>query len=159
MRSILILFLFIFYLQAPAQQTVQKTAIPPFQLVLTDGSGFSYKNLQKGRPLILVYFAPECDHCRVFMGSLLKSSKKFTHTQIVLVSYFPLPALQQFSHDFKLHQFPNIKLGTEGNSFLIPAYFKIGKFPFTAVFNKAGKLVATFKEAPSAEVLARFVKN
>lgn len=108
---------------------------------------------------MLIYFAPDCDHCRDFIKKLTEGMKEFTKTQIILVSYFPLEKLQQFNKDFKLSQFTNIKMGTEGNSFLVPKYFKIVTFPFTAVFNKAGKLTATFRQPPSLEVLSSSLRK
>ena len=45
-----------------------------------------------------------------------------------MISYLPLGKLRQFSKEFRLEQFKNIKVGTEGNSFLVPGYYKIGTF-------------------------------
>ena len=85
--------------------------------------------------------------------------REFTKTQIILVSYFPVEKLQQFNKEYNLSTFSNIKMGTEGNSFLVPKYYKIITFPFTAVFNKTGKLTATFRQPPSLEVLSNSLRK
>ena len=146
-------------MQAPGQLTGTKTGLPPFAIQLTDGSSFSYKNLQTNKAVILIYFAPDCEHCRDFIKKLTGKMGALKKIQIILISYLPLPNLKKFITDFKLDQFPNVKVGTEGNSFLVPAYFKIGKFPFTALYNKVGKLVAIFREEPSLKVLSDFSKK
>jgi thiol-disulfide isomerase/thioredoxin len=147
------------YMQSQGQPAGTKTGVPPFSILLTSGSHFTYKDLPKDRPLILIYFAPECDHCREFTKKLVGKMGDLKKTQIIMVSYLPVEKLQQFYKDFRLDQFPNVKVGTEGNAFVVPAYFKIVKFPFTAVFDKSGKLAATFREAPSMEVLSGVSKK
>jgi len=151
-----LLLLIVTYIQSPGQATGTKTGVPPFTILLTDRSYFGYKDLQKNKALILIYFAPECDHCRDFIKKLTGRMGELKKTQIIMVSHVPLRSLQQFYKDFKLDQHPNVKVGTEGNAFLIPAYFKIVKFPFTALFDKHGKLVATFREVPSLKALSAF---
>lgn len=126
-----------------------KKSIPPFKIVLTDGRPFDYKELKKGSPVMLIYFAPECDHCREYTKELISVMDHFKNTQIIMISYLPLGKLRQFSKEFRLEQFKNIKVGTEGNSFLVPGYYKIGTFPFTAIFDKEGKLSAIFRQPPN----------
>jgi thiol-disulfide isomerase/thioredoxin len=147
------------HLQSPGQPTGNKNGMPPFTILLTNGNSFSYKDLLPEKPVMLIYFAPDCEHCREFIKKLADNMNGFKQIQITLISYLPLPALQKFNKEFKLDQFPNIKIGTEGNSFLVPAYFKIVKFPFTALYNKAGKLMGIFREEPSLKVLTDFSKK
>ena len=147
------------HIQSSGQLPVTKDRVPPFTILLTTGKNFSYTQLQKDKPVMLIYFAPDCDHCRDFIKKLTGGMREFAKTQIILVSYFPVEKLQQFYKDFKLSQFTNIKMGTEGNSFLVPKYFKIITFPFTAVFNKTGKLTATFRQPPSLEMLSNSLRK
>ncbi len=147
------------HMPTQAQLANRVTSIPPFRILLTSGSYFGYKDLQINKPLLLIYFSPDCDHCKDFIQTLRGKMGNLTGMQIIMVSYFPLKSLQQFNKDFKLGEFSNIKIGTEGNSFLIPGYFKIGKFPFTVLYNKVGKRVVTFREIPSWEVLSDFIRK
>ncbi len=142
-----------------AQLAVITNAVPPFKILLTNGSYFGYKDLEINKSLMLIYFSPDCDHCRDFIHTLRAKMGYLIGIQIIMVSYFPLKSLQQFNKDYKLGEFSNIKIGTEGNSFLIPGYFKIGKFPFTVLYNKVGKRVITFREVPSWEVLSDFIRK
>ena len=158
-QLLFLLLLIIPFTQSQGQLAVTKTGVPPFRILLTSGNYYGYKNLEKDKGLILIYFAPECDHCRDFIKKLIAGMGDLKKTQIIMVSYLPLPNLQQFAKDFKLDKYPNVKVGTEGNSFLVPGYFKIVKFPFTALFDKYGKLVATYREVPSLKALADFSKK
>ncbi len=141
------------------QQSQAQSGMPAFRLLLTDGKIFSYKDLQPNKPAMLIYFAPECDHCKEYTHQLTAVMNNFKNTQIIMVSYFPLPKLQQFYKEFKLDQFKNVKLGTEGNAFVVPAYFKIETFPFTALFNKDRKVTDIFRKPPAMAVLYESVKK
>lgn len=150
----LILLCMISFFQGQGQQAVTKAGVPPFTILLTNGNHFGYKNLEKDKALMLIYFAPECDHCRDFIKKLTGKMNEFKKLQIIMVSHVPLPNLQRFYKDFKMDKYPNVKVGTEGNSFLVPGYFRIGKFPFIALFDKKGKLAAAYREVPLLEVLS-----
>ena len=154
-----LLLVSVIYMQSPGQAAGTKTGIPPFTILLTNGSYFGYKELPKDKAVILIYFAPDCEHCRDFTKKLIGRMRDFKKTQIIMVSHLPLRTMQQFNKDFGLDQFANVKVGTEGNSFLVPGYFKISKFPFTALFDRRGKLAATFREVPSLDVLSKFSRN
>lgn len=145
--------------QSLGQQSQVQSGMPAFRIVLTDGKTFGYKDLQPNKPIMLIYFAPECDHCKEFTHQLTSVMDNFKNTQIIMVSYFPLPKLQQFYKEFKLERFKNVKLGTEGNAFVVPAYFKIETFPFTALFNKDKKVTAIFRQPPAMAVLYESVKK
>ena len=153
------LLLLIFTYQGKAQLTVNKPTVPAFSLLLTSGKRFNYQDIQKDKPLVLIYFAPDCDHCRDFTKKLTARIKDFSTAQIIMVSYVPIQPMQQFYKDLQLQQFPNIKVGTEENKFVVPNHFKIIKFPFTAVYNKSAKLMATFKEEPSLQALSTLLKK
>jgi thiol-disulfide isomerase/thioredoxin len=136
-----------------------KNGIPAFTIQLTDGTVFSSRNLAPGKPVILVYFAPGCEHCRVFIKKLADNMKDFKLAQVVLVSYLPLPDLQNFRNELKLSKFSNLKIGTEGNSFVVPAFYKISIFPFTAVYNKIGRLTGIYRKEPSLKDLKNAVEK
>ncbi|MDP1763621.1 MAG: redoxin domain-containing protein [Sediminibacterium sp.] len=157
-----IFFLLLFTLVtklSSGQASENKQSIPPFKIVLTDGRPFNYKELQKGSPVMLIYFAPECDHCREYTKELISVMDQFKSTQIIMISYLPIAKLQQFSKEFRLEKFKNIKVGTEGNSFLVPSYYKIGLFPFTALYDKNAKLLAVFRKPPGMGELYNYLRK
>lgn len=158
------IFVFIFLLLASlpevqGRDAFPKKGIPPFTVLLTSRNYYSYKDLERNKPSMIIYFAPDCEHCRNFTKKLLDSFAGFKKIQIVMVSYFPIVKLQQFNKEFMIYRFSNIKLGTEGNAFVVPSYFKILKFPFVALFDKNGNEGIEFRETPSVKVLSDFVKK
>lgn len=54
---------------------------------------------------MLLYFDPDCDHCRDFIESLLKRINEFGITQIVMISYVCLAAMKKFELAFNLKRY------------------------------------------------------
>ena len=140
-----------------AQQN--KTAIAPFKITLVDGSTFTYKQLKKNIPTVLIYFSPTCDHCKNFTTALMKHEKQLQNKQIIMVTYLPVSELRPFDSTYHLSSKHFIKAGTEGYSFIVQKYYKVGQFPFIALYNKNMKLVKKLSPADEPEVLAEQIVN
>ena len=121
-------------------QTNSKTTIAPFKITLVDGKTYTYKQLAKDKPTVLVYFSPTCDHCKVFTEAMLKRKKELAGKQIVMVSYLPVSEVKKFNDELHLSSSSNIKVGTEGYTFIVQKYYNIQRFPFVVEYDKSGKL-------------------
>lgn len=126
--------------------------IAPFEITLTNGKAFKATHLKKG-PVVLMYFSPDCGHCRELIRNLLKNYTLIRNKQVVLISFHPLKEVQKFDRFFGLSLYPNILIGTEGYSFRVQKYYGIHKFPFLALYNDKGTQLQTLAgERPFAEV-------
>ena len=131
--------------------------IAPFEIKLTDGQVYNAANLKKNTPVILVYFAPDCDHCAAFAKELMAHYAVIKNKQLLMITYFPLPEVNKFDKQYNLSSHPNIKVGTEGNLFIVQKYYGIQRFPFIVLYNRNGKEVKRFiQETPFQTVLAAF---
>jgi thioredoxin-related protein len=122
-----------------AQQT-KKTTIAPFKIKLVNGKEFTYNQLAKDKATVLVYFSPTCEHCKHFTEAMLKRKKELADKQIVMISYLPLNEVKKFDDEYHLSSKPNIKVGTEGYTFIVQKYYNVERFPFVAEYDKKGKL-------------------
>ncbi len=136
------------------QFEVPKT-IPPFNMLLSDGvTYYNASNIEQNKPLVIIYFDPECQHCQHFTADILKSSKKFSQDQIVMICCVPgLPPLQKFVADFGLAKYGNIKVGTEGIYKATLNFYRVSVTPFTAVYNAKGELVKYYRTVPQIQEL------
>ena len=142
-----------------AQDAAAKKTLPPFRILLTSMKYYKAADMDKNVPKMIVYFDPTCDHCRAFTTELLKHENDFGKTQIVMISYTPVVQVKQFETEFKLSKYPNIKLGTEGYTFIVQRYYNVQKFPFTAVYGKKGTMIASYREVPSVNELQNKIKK
>ena len=99
---------------------------------------FSAADLPKGRPLVIIYFDPDCDHCQKLMDTLFKKINSFNKAELVLVTYKPVSEIAVFEKKHNTHKYTNMKVGTEGTGFYLRNYFKLMIMPFTALYDKKG---------------------
>ncbi|GAA4922276.1 TlpA disulfide reductase family protein [Mucilaginibacter defluvii] len=142
--------------QAPIRNTEK---LAPFKILTTDSTYFSYKDLKPGKPVMLIYFAPDCGHCHDLMKELKPQFKQLAKVQVVLVTWTKYESLKPFYKEFELAKQPNFKVGTEGYDMPVQKYYQIAQTPFTILYDKNGKLVKAFPKAPKADELLAEVKK
>nr|WP_294903023.1 redoxin domain-containing protein [uncultured Lacibacter sp.] len=146
-KLLLVLLLFVFV--AALNTVCAQQKIPPFRMALSDGNQFHASNLPMGKPVIVIYFSPECDHCQVLMKEWFKRSGDFRKASVAMITFLPLSELVLFEKEFKLKQHTNIVAGTEGTRFFVRNYYKVLDLPFVALHDKNGNLISTYsKEIP-----------
>jgi thiol-disulfide isomerase/thioredoxin len=131
--------------------------IPPFNILLTDSTTFSKKDLPKKKFIVITYFNPECGHCQDEATALAKNMNKFKNVFFVMAAYKELSLIKEFSEDFGLNTFTNLRIGRDTQYFL-PAYYAVRQTPFTAVYDKKGKFVKAFENGYTIEELEKIVK-
>jgi cytochrome oxidase Cu insertion factor (SCO1/SenC/PrrC family) len=134
-------------------------SIPSFQMQLTNGKIFSSKNLSRTKPVILIYFAPDCHHCRILMDTFFKKINAFKSAQIVLVTFKPLNEVADFEKYYKTHNYQNIKTGKESPVLFFRNYYQLDNTPFTALYDKKGKLIISYKKETPVDDLIKNLKG
>lgn len=162
MRRYVVLF-FLLMAFAPAAfsqfQKVDSYRIPAFKMTMSDGKVFNSSQLTKNKPVVLIYFAPDCDHCIVMLDQVFKNIHQLDKTNVVLVTFKPVQDLRAFEKKYQVAKYPNIKVGTEGTSYYLRNFYRLDKTPFTAVYDKTGKLAYFYKDDPPVnEMLTRLKK-
>jgi thioredoxin-related protein len=133
--------------------------IPPFKLLKLDSSSFLTKeDLRKNRPLLLMYFSPECEHCKHQTEDILAAIKKFKNVQIVMATYQPFNEMKTFYEHYHLADHPNIKIGRD-ERFVLPPFYQIRNLPYIALYNKQGKLITTFEGNHKVQLLLDALKQ
>ncbi|HXR83846.1 MAG TPA: thioredoxin-like domain-containing protein [Hanamia sp.] len=120
--------------------------LPAFQMKLSNGKIFSSSEISHKKPLILIYFAPDCEHCEALMKQIFSQINTFKNTELVLVTFEPLQVLPAFEKEFQTAKYPNIKVGSEVKVLYLQKYYQLQHTPFTALFDKNGKLIVSYKD-------------
>lgn len=152
----LIAFLLPLFFKANAQAADQ---LPAFKMLMTNGKFFSADELQKNKPVVLIYFAPDCEHCQVLMNDFFKKIDAFKNVQVVLITFKPVEEVAAFEKLYQTSQYENIKVGTEGTTFYLRKFYKLQNTPFTALYNKQGKLVYSYRKETYVNDLIQRVKQ
>jgi cytochrome oxidase Cu insertion factor (SCO1/SenC/PrrC family) len=133
--------------------------IPPFSMTLSNGQFFKAADLPKGKPVLLIYFAPDCDHCHTLMNEFFKRTADFKNAEVLMVTFKPASEVTAFVQAYQTFKYANIKVGTEGTSYYLRNFFKLQNTPFTALYNRQGKLIGSYRKTTPLNEVAKLVKN
>ena len=127
--------------------------IPPFHLLKLDSASYLTKDdVRKNRKTIVMYFSPDCEHCKHEIESFLASWNKFRDIEIVMATYQPFSELKDFNEHYKIYQHPNIHIGRD-EKFFLPPFYKIHNLPYLALYDKKGNLITTFEGTQKVETV------
>jgi peroxiredoxin len=119
-------------------------SIPPFELLQIDSSSlFTKSDLKKNQPLLLMYFSPDCEHCKHQTEDLLKEIRSFKKIQIVMATYQPFESMKSFYEKYDLAKY-NIHVGRD-SKFVLPPFFRMANLPYLALYDKKGQLITTME--------------
>ena len=124
----------------------QAGKLPPFRIMQTSGKIFKAADLPMGRPIIIIYFSPECDHCDRLMKELVKQKEELKKASIAMITYLPVEKVLEFEKTYSLKNYSNIYAGTEGNSFFLKNYYRLTEMPFAALYSKNGDLIKFYNK-------------
>jgi len=140
----LIIFLFLF--SFPLSTFPQSGKVPPFQMVLSNGKIFKAENIPFSKPIIIIYFSPECDDCQILMEEILRMKNSLQKASIVMITFLPIQSVKQFVLKYHLDDFSFLFVGTEGEAFFIKDYYRIEDFPYIVLYNQFGDLLKVYKK-------------
>ena len=146
--------------QQPAANPAQEQAaylrfptIPPFHLLKSDSATYITKDdIKKHHRTIVMFFSPDCDHCKHQTESILAAGDRFKDIEIVMATYQPFEEMKEFNEHYRIYEHPNIKLGRDEKFFLAP-FYKIRNLPYLALYDKKGNLVTTFEGTQKIDTL------
>lgn len=147
--------LFVALLLFSFSEVATSQTIPDFQIELTNGKMFTTKDLSKSKPTIIIYFAPDCEHCQVLIKGVLSRINEFKNSQIILASFESLQQVGAFEKEYGLTAHAFIKTGIEKPVFFFRYYYHLENTPFTALYDKNGKYVISYKKQTPVDDLLK----
>lgn len=132
--------------------------IPPFSILLTDSTWYGKKDLPKDKPIVIMYFSPDCSHCQWETKELVDSMQYFENTFFVLAAYKNMGEIKEFSEKYKLQDFSNIKVGRD-TAYFLPHFYHVKFTPFIAVYDENGNFLKAFPQGAKIEDLKALLYN
>ena len=131
-------------LKAQQAPYLSKPFIPDFFILGTDSTTIINKStIKKGKPVMIMLFSPDCEHCQKQTAELTKNMKAFESVEIVMATYQPIFKAKAFASVYKLAAFPNIYIGRDVTYFFGP-FYQLKSAPFIALYDKEQKLIKAF---------------
>lgn len=129
---------------APPNSLSKFEAIPAFTVyTVPDSIAFTNKDLLKNKPLIIMFFSPDCEHCQKETKELLAYKEELKNIQILMVSPSSYSMIKQFYQEYALSTMQNIKLGNDLN-YALGSIYQLRTFPSMFIYDQSGKLAKAF---------------
>lgn len=131
--------------------------VPPLRLLLLDSTTWLTKELlPRKKPVMLILFSPDCEHCKHETEDIIRNISKFKKIVIVMATTLPFDKMRAFYKEYNLQRFPNIVVGRDVD-YLIPVFYNVRNMPYLAFYDKKGDLIDVSEGALSVEkVLEKF---
>lgn len=163
MKKILLFLSFIIVIAGCSQaQTTDPNHIKqlvPYRILDTDSSWVTPAQLKKNKPVMMIYFSPDCGHCQRLMYELKPKMKELNDIQVVMITFAPYRAVKEFYKNFGLSAYHNFTVGTEGYTYFVQRYYAIRTTPYVIIYDHKGKLVKFFDTQPKVEDIIAAIKK
>ena len=133
--------------------------LPPFKMYRSDKTIFSVAELPKTKPIVLIYFDPDCEHCQKLMKELFQKIDAFKKAEIIMVTFKSMEEVAAFEKQNNTQKHSNIVVGTEGTGFYLRNYYGLVTMPFTALYDKNGNLKYSYRKGTLVDDLINRLKN
>jgi len=132
--------------------------IPPFKLLKVDSSSYFTKNdLKRTKPVLIILFNPDCDHCKHETEEILKNMDQLKNVQIVMATNMSFQMMKSFYEEYDLQRFENITVGQD-IQYMLPSFYQIRFMPYMAMYDKRGNLLTSFEGSMKIEDLINVFK-
>lgn len=136
----------------------KRPVLPAFQILQSDSTWFTDTKIPPNRPVVIMYFSPECGHCQLEAEDLVKHMDSLKKAFFVMVSYHSPQDIAGFAHKYKLDSLDNVRLGRD-TEYYLPSFYQVTQTPFIAVYDASHKLVEIFRTGAGAEKLAAIINH
>jgi protein-disulfide isomerase len=143
-----------------AQNNSKIQNIAPYRILTAPDSAYrTPANLPKNKPVMVVYFSPDCSHCQQLMYEMKGQMKDFANIQVVMITPVDYKMVKYFYRDFGISAYPNFTVGTEGRTYEVLTYYGVKNTPYIAIYDHKHKLLKAYEKAPKIKELAAMVKK
>ena len=131
----------------------KREKLPVLNLLLIDSvTIFNTKNIPNGKPVLFMYFSPDCEHCQAETDSLLKNDSFLKQAICYFITIDPIERLRVFSTYYHISNYPNIVLAKD-YQFAFYNFFKPASTPFFIVYDKHKELYAVLPNGGNIKLI------
>ena len=121
--------------------------IPAFNILAIDSvTIFNTYNIPKGQPIALMFFDPDCKHCKATTKLLTENMDSVKNIQFYLFSArHDMSMIREFYNKYHLANYDNIKIVGMDTEFFFFSYYKVKFVPDIALYDGDKKLLKLFE--------------
>ncbi|MEZ5017689.1 MAG: hypothetical protein R2800_11595 [Flavipsychrobacter sp.] len=133
--------------------------MPAFEILHMDSSTITNTAYApKDRPVIFVFFSPDCEHCTITIRELLNNRQELNNAKIYLFTPLTFDKLKPVYDKLRLASYKDVVVGKEFRYFFYKFYSPV-HVPYIAIYNKKKKLVSVYDGGTSLEQIVKDVNK
>jgi thioredoxin-related protein len=137
----------------PEPPYLKNPGIPPFRLLEVDSLHYITKDdLKKNHKVLVIFFSPDCEHCKHQMRDILADANKFKDIEIVMATFQPFDEMKSFYTYFRIADHSNILMGRD-DKYMLPPYYRMQSLPCLALYDKKGQFITKFEGNQKVDTL------
>ena len=131
--------------------------LPPLQLLLGDSATkYTKENLPKKKPVLIMLFSPECNHCQHTAEEMVKYKEDLKDIHIVMATMHSITKMNEFMQQYKLNELENVVAGRD-IYYLLQGFYNIHSLPYLGFYDKKGNLIRGFEGSmPVKKIIETF---
>ena len=119
---------------------------------------FCSEQFEKGKPIVVMYFHPECDFCHAKAKQLQQGKGKVAEIKWVLVSYAERDSVKKFMETYGLADISNIVVLVDSQLYLYDR-LHVEKIPTYFIYNRDHHLVPVKRGDSKLETIIRLANQ
>lgn len=131
---------------------------PPLQIMLGDSSKYTKDDLPKKKPVMIMLFHPDCNHCQQSAEEMVMQKDKLKGIHIVMVTTQGIDEMNAFVEKYHLKEIPGLVIGKD-IYYLLASFYGARSLPYHALYNKKGRLITAMEGSYSLNTLLDFFKK
>ena len=121
------------------------STLPPFDILLMDSTTLLHAgDIPTGKPIVMIYFRPDCPHCQVETKNLVESIERLKNFRIYFLTAAELGDAKTYAHEFHLDQYPNIITVGKDHEHSFARVFQPSSIPYLAIYDDKKKLIKVY---------------
>ncbi len=135
---------------------VNKQQLPSFTFFDLDGKKKGSEIVDDGKPVIVIYFNNDCEHCQNEAQQLNKAMQLFEGTQIIMVSFNNAADIRKYAAAYGLNKHPEVTFLMD-KDYKFTHWFGSCSIPSVFVYNSRHSLVKEFYGEVKPEAIKKLI--
>ena len=125
---------------------IKYPTLPAFNIMLLDSATiFNTYNIPEGKPIVILFFDPDCKHCKAEIKLLLQGMDSLKDVRFYFItSVHDLTKVRAFYDEYKLGDFSAIDAVGRDYEFFFLTYYGIKFVPDLVIYDEHKNLVKFF---------------
>jgi thioredoxin-related protein len=129
----------------PEAPYLKNPGFPPIHLLQVDSVHYITKDdVKKNHKILLMFFSPECEHCKHQTSDILADFSKFKDIEIVMATFQPFDEMKTFYTYYRIGDHSNILMGRD-EKYVLPPFYRMKSLPYLALYDKKGQFITSFE--------------